>query len=130
MSSETYESKHALTNFLHDTIPDLEATLIIDKDGTILEYKFSEEFQKNHNMLWVRNLAKKVSIRFKIKNFHKELDGLRMTINIFKRHILLVRSLSNTIIIVMILAANTDIRNSLDVALDIKNRYSNQSNVS
>ncbi len=130
MSSETYESKHALTNFLHDTIPDLEATLIIDKDGTILEYKFSEEFQKNHNILWVRNLAKKVSIRFKIKNFHKELDGLRMTINIFKRHILLVRSLSNNIIIVMILAANTDIRNSLDVALDIKNRYSNQSDVS
>ena len=130
MSSETYESKHALTNFLHDTIPDLEATLIIDKDGTILEYKFSEEFQKNHNMLWVRNLAKKVSIRFKIKNFHKELDGLRMTINIFKRHILLVRSLSNNIIILMILAANTDIRNSLDVALDIKNRYSNQSDVS
>jgi len=130
MSSETYESKHALTNFLHDTIPDLEATLIIDKDGTLLEYKFSEEFQKNHNMLWVRNLAKKVSIRFKIKNFHKELDGLRMTINIFKRHILLVRSLSNTIIIVMILAANTDIRNSLDVALDIKNRYSNRSDVS
>jgi len=130
MSSETYESKHALTNFLHDTIPDLEATLIIDKDGTILEYKFSEEFQKNHNILWVRNLAKKVSIRFKIKNFHKELDGLRMTINIFKRHILLVRSLSNNIIILMILAANTDIRNSLDVALDIKNRYSNQSDVS
>ncbi len=130
MSSETYESKHALTNFLHDTIPDLEATLIIDKDGTLLEYKFSEEFQKNHNMLWVRNLAKKVSIRFKIKNFHKELDGLRMTINIFKRHILLVRSLSTNIIIIMILAANTDIRNSLDVALDIKNRYSNRSDVS
>lgn len=130
MSSKTYESKHALTNFLHDTVPDLEATLIIDKDGTILEYKFSEEFKKNHNMLWVRNIAKKVSIRFKIKNFHKELEGLRMTINIFKRHILLVRSLSNNIIIVMILAANTDIRNSLDVALDIKNRYSNQNDVS
>jgi len=130
MSSETYESKHALTNFLHDTIPDLEATLIIDKDGTILEYKFSEEFQKNHNMLWVRNLAKKVSIRFKIKNFHKELEGLHMTINIFKRHILMVRSLSNNIILVMILAANTDIRNSLDVVLDVKNRYSNQNDVS
>ena len=130
MSSKTYESKHALTNFLHNSIPDLEATLIIDKDGTLLEYKFSEEFQKNYNMVWVRNIAKKVSVRFKIKNFHKELEGLRMTINIFKRHILLVRSLSNTIIIVMILAANTDIRNSLDVALDIKNRYSNQSDVS
>lgn len=130
MSSKTYESKHALTNFLHDTVPDLEATLIIDKDGTILEYKFSEEFQKNHNMLWVRNIAKKVSIRFKIKNFHKELEGLHMTINIFKRHILLVRSLSNNIIIVMILGANTDIRNSLDVVLDIKNRYSNQNDVS
>jgi len=130
MSSETYESKHALTNFLHNTIPDLEATLIIDKDGTLLEYKFSEEFKKNHNMIWVRNIAKKVSIRFKIKNFHKELEGLKMTINIFKRHILLVRSLSTNIIIVMILAANTDIRNSLDVALDIKNRYSNQSDVS
>jgi len=130
MSSKTYESKHALTNFLHDTVPDLEATLIIDKDGTILEYKFSEEFKKNHNMLWVRNIAKKVSIRFKIKNFHKELEGLQMTINIFKRHILLVRSLSDNIIIVMILGANTDIRNSLDVVLDIKNRYSNQSDVS
>lgn len=130
MSSEKYESKHALTNFLHDTVPDLEATLIIDKDGTILEYKFSEEFKKNHNMLWVRNIAKKVSIRFKIKNFHKELEGLQMTINIFKRHILLVRSLSDNIIIVMILGANTDIRNSLDIVLDIKNRYSNQSGVS
>jgi len=130
MSSKTYESKHALTNFLHNSIPDLEATLIIDKDGTLLEYKFSEEFQKNYNMVWVRNIAKKVSVRFKIKNFHKELEGLRMTINIFKRHILLVRSLSNNIILVMILAANTDIRNSLDVVLDIKNRYSNQSDVS
>ncbi len=130
MSSETYESKHALTNFLHHTIPDLEATLIIDKDGTLLEYKFSEEFKKNHNMIWVRNIAKKVSIRFKIKNFHKELEGLQMTINIFKRHILLVRSLSTNIIIIMILAANTDIRNSLDVALGVKNRYSNQSDVS
>ncbi len=130
MSSKTYESKHALTNFLHDSIPDLEATLIIDKDGTLLEYKFSEEFQKNYNMVWVRNIAKKVSVRFKIKNFHKELEGLHMTINIFKRHILLVRSLSNNIILVMILAANTDIRNSLDVVLDVKNRYSNQNDVS
>ena len=130
MSSKTYESKHALTNFLHNSIPDLEATLIIDKDGTLLEYKFSEEFQKNYNMVWVRNIAKKVSVRFKIKNFHKELEGLHMTINIFKRHILMVRSLSNNIILVMILAANTDIRNSLDVVLDIKNRYSNQNDVS
>ncbi len=130
MSSKTYESKHALTNFLHNSIPDLEATLIIDKDGTLLEYKFSEEFQKNYNMVWVRNIAKKVSVRFKIKNFHKELEGLHMTINIFKRHILMVRSLSNNIILVMILAANTDIRNSLDVVLDVKNRYSNQNDVS
>jgi len=130
MSSETFDSKQALENSTQHPIPDLEATLIIDENGRILEYKFSDKFQKEHDMIWIKAIAEKISIRFKSKNFHKEFGGIHMTINLFDEHVLLVRPLSSEHIIVMILAASPSIKNSLDVMLGIKNANSNQSNVS
>ena len=130
MPSEIFDSKRVLENSIQHTIPDLEATLIIDTDGTLLEYKSSEKFQNEHDMTWVKAIAEKISIRFKTKNFHKEFGGIHMTINLFDQHVLLVRPLSSEHIIVMILTASPSIKNSLDVMLGIKNTNSNQGNVS
>lgn len=130
MSSEIFDSKRVLENSIQHRIPDLEATLIIDKDGTLLEYKSSEKFQNEHDMIWVKAIAEKISIRFKTKNFHKEFGGIHMTINLFDHHVLLVRPLSSEHILVMILTASPSIKNSLDVMLGIKNINSNQGNVS
>ena len=130
MPSETFDSKRALENSVQHGIPDLEATLIIDNDGTLLEYKSSEKFQNEHDMIWVKAIAEKISLRFKTKNFHKEFGGIHMTINLFDHHVLLVRPLSSEHIIVMILTASPSIKNSLDVMLGIKNINSNQGNVS
>lgn len=130
MPSETFDSKRALKNSIQPTIPDLEATLIIGEDGTLLEYKSSEKFQKEYDLTWVKAIAEKISVRFKIKNFHKEFGGLNMTINLFDEHVLLVRSLSSEHIIVMILTASSSIKNALDSVFGIKNTNSNQGEVS
>ncbi len=102
MMSKEVEWKESYANYLWENIPDLGALLIIDNSGRIIEKRTSSEFIKEYNLPWLKNIAKKVSIRFKIEDFHKEMEGLQLTINVFKEYAILVKSLNLNYMLIMI----------------------------
>ena len=100
--SKEVDWKEAYANYLWKNIPDLGALLLIDNSGRIIEKKTSMDFIKEYNLPWLKNIAKKVSIRFKIEDFHKEMEGLQLTINVFKEYAILVKSLNLNYMLIMI----------------------------
>lgn len=89
-------------NYLGENISDLGALLIVDNQGKILVHEISSDFKKEYDFVWLKNIAKKVSIRFKIKEFHKEMEGLQLTINVFKNYALVVRPLNSTFLLMIV----------------------------
>ena len=52
--------------------------MIIDRNGNILDSKASSSFEKEFGIKWQKNVAKKISIRFPMADFHKELGALKL----------------------------------------------------
>ena len=102
--TNTSDWHESYANYLWKSIPDLGALLIIDNFGKIKEQRTSSEFDKVYASSWLKNIAKKVSVRFKIMDFHKELDGLQLTINVFKEYAMLVKSLNTNYMLIMIVS--------------------------
>jgi hypothetical protein len=102
MMSKTFDWKESYANYLWKNIPDLGALLIIDNSGEIIEKRTSNEFSKYYRLPWLKKIAKKVSLRFKFMDFHKELEGLQLTINVFKEFAMLVKSLNSSYMLIMI----------------------------
>ncbi len=121
MSTRDDKGKEPLVNYLWKNIPNLESIMIINNDGDILHQKTSAQFEKKHDVGRLKYIARKVSVRFKIVDFDKELGGLAMTINVFKGNtIMLVRSLNPTHLIVMMMPIRNDISATMNVMKDVK----------
>ncbi len=121
MSTRDDKGKEPLVNYLWKNIPNLESIMIINNDGDIIHQKTSAQFEKKHDVGRLKYIARKVSVRFKIVNFDKELGGLAMTINVFKGNtIMLVRSLNPTHLIVMMMPIRNDISATMNVMKDVK----------
>ncbi len=102
-------------NYLWKTIPNLEALLIIDNQGSLLENRVSEECRTKHNLPSLQQIAKKVSIRFKIVNFDEELGGLATTLNIFQEHVMLVRALNSGHTLIFLIPKNSDMNQTIQM---------------
>ena len=98
---ENWKKEYA--KYLWKSIPDLGALMMIDNEGNLIEHKNSVQFEKDYGLPWLRYIAKKISLRFKIVDFHKEMEGLQLTINVFKNHAMLVKELNLNYILVLIL---------------------------
>lgn len=121
MSTRDDKGKEPLVNYLWKNIPNLESIMIINNDGDIIHQKTSTQFEKKHDVGRLKYIARKVSVRFKIVNFDKELGGLAMTINVFKGNtIMLVRSLNPTHLIIMMMPIRNDISTTMNVMKDVK----------
>lgn len=73
-------------------IPDVENVMIIDNQGNLLEYVSNSSFEEQHPLSELRYIAKLISLRYKIADFHKILDGLQLTIDVFSDNIMIVTS--------------------------------------
>ena len=121
MSTRDDKGKEPLVNYLWKNIPNLESIMIINNDGDIIHQKTSAQFEKEQDVGRLKYIARKVSVRFKIADFDKELGGLAMTINVFKGNtIMLVRSLNPTHLIVMMMPIRNDISATMNVMKDVK----------
>ena len=96
------EVQHQLANFLWENIPGLEALLIITRDGNVIEHKTVPGYEKAYPISWLKSFGNLVSVRFPIQDFHKQLGGLDMTVNIFKDKAVLVSLLRTNHILAMI----------------------------
>jgi len=91
-----------VANYLWKTVPQLDALIIIDAQGNILEYRITPEFQKEHKMPWLEHIATIVSVRFKIAKFDKLMGGLEMTFNVFKENVMVVKPYGPSDILIII----------------------------
>jgi len=129
MSKVSWQSE--FIDYLWKNIQGMNAVLILDDEGKILDKKITLQFEKEYNNIWLKNIADKISIRFTTKQFNKEMDGLELTINIFKNYAILVKSLKEKFILVMIVSTNdknltTWIKNNTQWWIDdpiLKNDY-------
>lgn len=78
----------------------LEALIITNNNGDLLEYGISEKYQES-NLPSFEQVARKVSIRFRIVDFDTELGGLAMTIN-GCTNIMLVQPLQSDHILILL----------------------------
>lgn len=103
-----------LINHLWNLIPNVESLMIVDKDGDIIHQKMSTKFQGKYDIDRQKYIAKKASVRFSIDDFDKELGGLAITINLFKKDtFMLVRALNQTNLLILMMPIHYDISKTI-----------------
>jgi len=104
------EVQHQLADYLWENIPGLEALLIITREGDVIEHRTVPKYQNAYTIQWFKNFGNLISERFTMKDFHKHLGGLDMTINIFKDKAVLVSLTKTNHILTLIIprSANFD----------------------
>ena len=106
---------HKVANFIWKKIKEVEALLIIEKDGRPIETRVSPQFEHDYECKWLKSLATLVSIRYPISNFHKQLNGLEMTVNIFKEKIVIVKSINTFQLLIVIIPKFSDLIKAISV---------------
>jgi len=101
VSVGSYSNEIDIVGKLTKIIPNIQLLIILDKKGNLLSYLCSEDCTKDHDLTDFRNLAKLVSVRYRIGGFDKLLGGLETTINVFKNKTMFVRGLQDDNILVV-----------------------------
>ena len=115
------ESIKTLKKYLSENIPDLDALLVVDKGGNIVEKEVSSQFKIDHDDSWLTFFGMKVSARFSMSEFHKQLGGLRMTVNVFKEKAAIVKMLeTNHFLIVIVPWKTTSVFNAMNLLYENK----------
>jgi hypothetical protein len=97
----------ALIDLVWSKIPELEASLIINR-GNVIEYKTSKKLKNPSSIKWLKSISKKISDRFSIHDFDEELGGLRMTINVFSGNLVITRPIRNNSYLLTLIMPLTD----------------------
>jgi len=107
-------TREPVVNCLWNRIPNLESIMIVDRDGDIIHQKISAKFREKYDTDRLKYIARKVSVRFAIDDFDKELGGLAMTINLFRKDtFMLVRLLNQTHLLVLMMPIHYDITKTI-----------------
>jgi len=96
------EVQHQLADFVWENIPGLEALLIITREGNVIEHRTVPQYEKIYTVQWLKDFGDLISSRFTLRDFHKQLGGLDMTVNVFKDKAVLVSILKTNHILTMI----------------------------
>jgi hypothetical protein len=112
-----------MADSISKSIPNLDALLIINQNGRIIESRTNQFFEKQHDLDWLKNFAMIVSIRFPLSYFHKQLGGLKMTINVFDDKAVIVKKTEGESMIVIIVPRNEkSIRGAIFTISDEKDK--------
>ncbi len=104
-------------------IPNLDALLIINQNGRIIESRVNQFFEKKYDIDWLKNFAMIVSVRFPLSDFHKQLGGLKITINVFDEKAVIVKKTDNENLVVVIVPRNErSIRDAIFTISDDKDQ--------
>ena len=105
--NESEKESSKLADFLWSNMPGMDALLIITQNGDVLEYRILPDYEKMYDIDWFKTFAKMISIRFPSGEFHNQLGGLHMTVNIFREKTIMVSPLKNEQIAIMMTSRTT-----------------------
>ena len=109
----------SVIKFLLEKIPEIGATMIIDREGNLVKHTVSKSFESEIDPHEIEYIAKLIGLRFRIADFHKIRGGLEMTINVFKENCIITTS-RNGISIIAILTKTVDIEKIRQIISQIK----------
>jgi len=101
-SSLVFEDDESVVQFLLEKIPEICATMIIDRDGYLMKHTVSKSFESEIDPHELEYIAKLIGLRYRVVDFHKIRGGLEMTINVFKDNCIIVTSRNGSSIIAII----------------------------
>lgn len=107
------EISKKITNMIH---------MIIIKDGKTVNSVRTTSVKDNIDDSEIRFIAELIKLRYHIADFHKILNGLKMTINIFQEHCIFVTSLDEASVL-MIITKDVDTESTRQVISGIRNKY-------
>ena len=117
--SLVFEDDESIIQYLLEKIPEIGATMIIDKEGNLIKHTVSKSFESEIDPHEIEYIAKLIGLRFRVADFHKIRNGLEMTINVFKENCIIVTSRSNNSIIA-IMTKSVDIEKIRQIISKIK----------
>ena len=112
------EDKSAV-KFLLEKIPEIGATMIIDREGNLVKHTVSKSFESEIDPHEIEYIAKLIGLRYRIADFHKIRCGLEMTINVFKDNCIIVTSRNDNSIIA-IMTKSVDVEKVRQIISQIK----------
>jgi len=101
-SSLVFEDDESVVQFLLEKIPEIYATMIIDREGNLIKHTVSKSFESEIDPPEIKYIAKLIGLRYRVGGFHKIQRGLKMTINVFKDNCIIVTSRNGSSIIAII----------------------------
>ena len=108
-SSLVFEDDESVVQFLLEKIPQIGATMIIDREGNLIKHTVSKSFESEIDPHEIEYIAKLIGLRYRVADFDKIRNGLKMTINVFKENCIIVTSRSyNSIIAIMTKSGNIE----------------------
>ena len=118
-SSLVFANDESIVQFLLEKIPEIDATMIIGREGNLIKHTVSKSFESEIDPHELEYIAKLIGLRYRIADFHKILNGLEMTINVFKENCIITTS-RNGISIIAILTKTVDIEKIRQIISQIK----------
>lgn len=93
--------------------------MILDNEGNLIKNSVSKSFENKIDPTELEFYSKLIGLRYKIVEFHKILNGLEVTINVFKNNCLFVTSLNSSYTIA-ILTEKADVEKTRKIIFKIK----------
>jgi len=123
-----------ITNFesfvssLLEKSPQIIAVMVIDKDGILVKKIISKSLESEFGSFELDYIAKLIGLRYRIAEFHKILQGLIMTINVFNERIIFVTGLADSTIIAVI-TKNENMEKTCEIMSQIHRSFVNLAKV-
>ena len=109
----------SVIKFLLEKIPEIGATMIIDREGNLVKHTVSKSFESEIDPHEIEYIAKLIGLRHQVADFNKIRGGLEMTINVFKDNCIIVTSRNDNSIIAII-TKSVDVENIRQIISQIK----------
>jgi len=123
-----------ITNFesfvssLLEKSPQIIAVMVIDKDGKLIKKIISKPLESEFGSFELEYIAKLIGLRYRIAEFHKILQGLIMTINVFNERFIFVTGLADSTIIAVI-TKNENMEKTCEIMSQIHRSFVNLAKV-
>jgi len=102
--------------------------MVIDKDGKLLKKIISKSLESEFGSFELEYIAKLIGLRYRIAEFHKILQGLIMTINVFNERFIFVTGLADSTIIAVI-TKNENMEKTCEIMSQIHRSFVNLAKV-